>query len=308
MFDIDTPVIHIGFPKTGSTTLQDHFFDYLPNTGILGQPQSRLNKDIQQIIHALTDCETLEFDEEKIKGEIDHIFSGTRVVVSEETFSTGSSLSGRVSRYEIAHRLKSLFPNAKVVVVIREQKSIIKSFYLQSRKINKGACPDFNDWFTEAAENTHKENVFQYFHYGKIIEVYEKLFGPENIKVVLFEEFVNSRASFFEELLRFMNYEPSSETNKVLTGLATAHANQSLTDRQELFFRLRPYLQPLIKMLSKNVKQGMMGFLQKGKNLELELNEEQKKMVFNLYASGNTELMKNYKLPLEKYNYSLGEG
>jgi hypothetical protein len=307
MLDKNYPIIHIGFPKTGSTTLQDHLFNYLPNTEILGQPRSRVDEGIQKIIHALTDCETLEFDDEKVKGEIDHIFSAQRLIVSEETFSTGSSLSGRVSRYEIAHRLKSLFPHSKVVVVIREQQSIIRSFYLQSRKINKGAIPVFNDWFAEAAENSHKENIFQYFHYGKIIAVYEKLFGHKNIKIVLFEDFVNNRASFFEELLRFMDYELSPEIKKILTRLATAHENQPLTHRQELFFRLRPFLKPFIKLLNANVKKRLLSFLNRGKNLQVELNEEQQQAVFNLYAFGNAELMKNYKLPLDKYKYALDE-
>ena len=50
-------------------------------------------------------------------------------VISHERLS-GYPHSGGHDSKEIAHRLAAVFPNAKVVIVIREQKSMILSNYL----------------------------------------------------------------------------------------------------------------------------------------------------------------------------------
>ena len=137
MIDKKEVFIHIGYPKTATTTLQNHFFKNLNGFDLIGQPLTRENSDMQKFIHKITDSEALEYDEEKIKEELNHFLTDNKnIIISEESFSTGSSLSGRVDRVQIAKRLKSLFHNAKIILVLREQKSIVKSYYLQKKKIN----------------------------------------------------------------------------------------------------------------------------------------------------------------------------
>jgi len=139
---------------------------------------------MQKIIHIITDCETIEYNENHLKNDIEkYITDNSKLLISEESFSTGSSLSGRVDRYQIAKRLKSLFPNAKIIIFIREQKSILKSTYLQKIKIDNNFKLQFSEWIDENVNSIHKENIFQYFYYTKLIELYEALFGLKNIKI-----------------------------------------------------------------------------------------------------------------------------
>ena len=124
--------IHIGYPKTGTTSIQANIFAQLNQIDYIGQPYNSAYDKSQVIVHTLTDCEEMEYNAHRLCQLIDDYCSDyNKLLISEETFSTGSNLSGRVDRFTIANRLKKIAPDATILISLREQSSIIKSFYLQ---------------------------------------------------------------------------------------------------------------------------------------------------------------------------------
>lgn len=290
--------IHIGYPKTATTTLQNHLFSNLTRFDLIGQPITKENEDVQKIIHTITDCETLDYNADDLRERIERCVSDDKqLLISEESLSTGSSLSGRVSRSEIAYRLKSLFPNAKIIVILREQKSIIKSFYLQKKKIDKNFKVDFNDWFESNKNNQHKENVFQYLYYEKLIELYDKLFGEENIKILLFEDFKYNLTPFVRELTDFLGEDFDSDK------LGRKHDNKTVTGATLMLRTMNEKYSFIKRLVPKRLKHFLKCKAQNGKVMKVELNEQQIHYINSVYSDTNKVLSKRYGLNLKDYGY-----
>lgn len=294
--------IHIGYPKTGTTALQNSFIYKLKEIDFLGQPLTRLNSEMQKVVHEITDCEILEFDETNVSKNINKLLSNNKkLIISEESLSTGSSLSGRVCRYEIAKRLKILFPNAKIIIVIREQKSIIKSFYLQKKKTDINFKMTFDEWFNFNRKNQHKENFFQYFYYDKLVELYKNLFGKDKIKILLFEEFKNDQEYFIKKLINFL------ELTIDCKHLRIEHDNKTVTKNTLKLLNYNNRFKFIKKIIPIKCKNYLIRKAQDGKKLDLELKDYQIDYINKIYGQSNHSLKILYRLELEKFNYCLGE-
>ena len=97
-------IIHLGFHKTGTSFLQYELFSKMEGVNLLVHPY-----DIRDI---------------RIKPNMINILSG-------EGYSKSLPHWGEVDRGDILNHLKTLFPNAKVVVGFRERSSWLRSCYAQ---------------------------------------------------------------------------------------------------------------------------------------------------------------------------------
>lgn len=299
MFESLKVYIHVGLPKTATTTLQNHFLTLMDNFNLIGQPLSNQNLSIQEIIHTITDCESIEYDESQLAKKISNHITQNKLILSEESFSIGSSLLGRVSRLEITRRLKRLFPNAKILLTLREQKSIIKSFYLQKRKVDINFNQSFNQWFEYNKSIMYKQNIFNYFFYDKTIKMYEDEFGKENIKILLFEEFLSNQKKYFENIYDFLETRNCNYFHNI------EHKNNTVTHGQILVNKLSPILRGLISKSPLRLKVYLKDFISSHGTVIVNMSEKQKFFVNELYKKSNLNVQKNYGLNLSKYNYNV---
>ncbi|XKH01365.1 sulfotransferase [Marinobacter nauticus] len=299
--------IHIGYPKTGSTTIQRKLFSKLPNLDLVGQPASIEDVMIREVIHAITDCESLEYDAGNLVSKIKKLkLKSEKLLLTEETFSTGSSLTGRVDRMEIAHRLNYLFPDAKIIVVLREQTSIIRSFYLQKRKIDPSFSVPFDDWLEQAKQNAHKENVFQYFDYEKLLTLYKKLFGKKNILVLTYEDLLSDDVQFLCRILEFMGYNPV-QYKDLIKDISSSNENKTVTKRT-LYLRVASKrLKLLAKVIPKPVKDTVKSWSMRGRPFEVHFTEKQRQMIRLLYGKSNRSVTLEWSLNLKEKGYSVSD-
>lgn len=297
--------LHVGFPKTATTTLQNNLFCNLQDFDIIGQPFSRDNIEMQRIVQSITDCESMEYKHENVCGQFGPFLTDrSKLLISEEAFSTGSSLSGRVDRMEIAFRLAKLFPDAKILIVLREQKSIIKSVYLQRLKIDPNFNLGFNEWFCKNIAESHKENIFQYFFFDKFICLYENFFDLKNVKVLLFEQFLHEQNFFFAEIFDFLGID--DEERKALKNLVDGkHNNQTVTERQLKLRAIHKRFPFFSKLIPVWAKRKLIAKANDGKKVLVDLTKEQAEYIDRLYAKSNSELHFELGLNVEKYGYSV---
>lgn len=197
-------LIHVGYHKTGTSWLQqelfsrtDRGFHPLALPPRPGTPAAK--RGSEKLIHT----HSLGFDAETVRKElcaaVDPSQSGCPVISNERL--SGYPDSGEYDSKDIAERLHAVFPNAKILIVIREQTSMIVTCYYEYLK-QGGAC-SIDDYVTRRDGKRPTFSLDQ-FRYDRLIAHYAKLFGGDNLLVLPYELFRTKPGLFVERLANFV--------------------------------------------------------------------------------------------------------
>jgi hypothetical protein len=120
---------------------------------------------------------------------------GLLPVVSNERLS-GHPSSGGYDSKEIADRLAAVFPEGKVLIVIREQRSVIQSVYKQY--VLAGGPSPFGRFVDAPADPADRVPAFdfRFYEYHHLIRHYQDRFGGGSVRVLAYETFVQDPAEF----------------------------------------------------------------------------------------------------------------
>jgi len=123
-------------------------------------------------------------------------------VVSFERFS-GNPFSGGYDSKEIADRLVQVFPGARVLVIVREQRSMIVSTYKQY--VREGGALPPSKFIRPPTSRSMRVPWFdlRHFEYHRLLAYYRSLFGPESVLALTYEQFVADPRAFVAELASF---------------------------------------------------------------------------------------------------------
>ena len=179
---MNSELIHIGYHKTASTWLQKNLFDN-ESSGFKRYISQKELRDKLILVNGLN------FDVEEFQDYYQNLLDDNFCsVISNERLS-GNPHSGGYDSKEIADRLKACFPKGKVLIIIREQKDMILSTYIQYVRAG-GACA-LHDYLEPSKRNQAIMPLFnyEYFNYFNLVSYYQKLFSKENVLVLPFELF-----------------------------------------------------------------------------------------------------------------------
>jgi hypothetical protein len=148
------------------------------------------------------DSRDLDFDAEslkrKFKGLLNSIDTGgKKVVVCREALS-GNYPSGENAK-RIAERLYAVFGDVKILIVIREQFSMLAAIYSEYIKI--GGTLSFKEFIYDPIISP---GLIEKLKYHKIIDLYSEIFGEDNVFVGLFEDFREDNESFANRVFHFI--------------------------------------------------------------------------------------------------------
>lgn len=205
------PIIHIGYNKTGSTWLQEELFPQRE----LGYLSFLSIEDRTEIYRSLVSQHALTFDPEPIlsyyrnKVELPEN-EGLQPVFSAERFS-GDPHSAGYDTKEIAQRLHRLFPEGRIIAVIREQRSMLLSTYKQY--VRAGGPRTLRKYFAPPERGSRRMPMFSfdYFDYAPLIGYYQELFGKERVLVLPYEWLRQEPERLVSEILRFSGLEVDVE-------------------------------------------------------------------------------------------------
>ena len=219
-------LLHIGYHKTGTNWLQRHLFGN-PQTGLHWVGKSGGDHPVRQLVNA----RPLEFEAAASRSLFEPLLEEARSaglvpVVSYERFS-GHPFSGGYDSKEIAERLREVFPAAKVLVVIREQRSIILSTYKQYVKAG-GPLP-LARFVSPPTSRSQRVPWFdlRHFEYDHLINHYRSVFGEDSVLALPFEQFVREPPAFVTAIGDFAGRPLSAELLETLP--YGARSNSALT-------------------------------------------------------------------------------
>jgi hypothetical protein len=210
-------LIHIGYTKTATSWLQRHLFgDPATGFGWLETNGDRPGRpDKESPIRQLVSLSPLDIDTTALGDDFARLIGsveakGLAPVISLERLS-GSPFSGGHDSVAIAERLVRLFPEAKVLAVIREQESMIVSTYKQYVKVG-GALSLARFLALPRSSSLHVPWFeLRYFEYDRLLRHYSELFGTERLLVLAYEEFLQDPATFVAKIAQFAGVPLGSE-------------------------------------------------------------------------------------------------
>lgn len=290
--------IHVGYGKAGSTTLQKNLFANHPELRFFnfyeyleGVPE----EDPVRHFYLSTPYMT-ELDYRELAQKIDlkkalyrEIGDDPRkTVFSSEAFVT----SGYTDNYLKALRLKELFPEGKVVMIVRNQLDVVRSLFdrwpqhpicvrLTSRLYR------FDEWM-EATFDDLQRSMLPSYRYDEHVALYRELFGEENLLVLPMEMLKNDPEGYSRAIARFMEID-EGRCRELLTRPAQNQAATVRFDRYRRFRQLLPAIR-FRRFLPAGLYDRAMALLKSGKRHKTEISPRWQQALEAYYGESNRKL------------------
>ena len=229
--------LNVGMHKTGSTYIQSKVFPTISAVRYLG-PGRVEDAEAFSVVEDLAYANPAFFDPERERDRFQAALGEETdrpvLVSSEELF--GEVTSNFHNNPFIARNLKNMFPDARVIVVVRRQNDWIESNYKQVIKGGFTLCFEpFVGWNGSAFESGRhlpgsrlRINVKE-LDWLRYVRNYAELFGKQNLLVLPFEQLMENPDAFVAAITDFMGVEriridARARVNRGYSGLGLAVA------------------------------------------------------------------------------------
>ena len=305
--------IHVGFSNTGTTSLQKNFFRNRPDIFFVGEPYA----DLGGIFYNIKTVEDFAFPlaqiEELLQQRIYAPSAGRAIVISDETLcDTPQQYFSpfAMPRDIIAQRLKHLFPGAKIIFSIRDQRSCVASLYLNLKRnyaLFAGVpIHPFSEWLAglrSQPSNPHLRNL----NFMETIALYSRLFGPENICVLPLESLiVDGVHAYLRKVCEFIGLQL---TDGDVANYAVRQ-NARMTARRNLFLELscdRRCAELFAALAESFGSEQLNTFLDGGSPVSVMLEQDDVEDLRRRVGIGNRLLDRAFGLNLQRYDYLLAD-
>jgi hypothetical protein len=306
-------IIHIGYHKTATTWFQAHFYPAVKNARYI--PRMRVRQ-------ALLDVTAFHFDPGEARRTLGAA-PGETVAICEEGLSGylhHGGLLGYLSK-DMAQRIKSVFPDAQIVIFVRNQPSIIAASYQQY--VKGGGTHSlrrylFGENYLRGARGEIAKCprfTFDHFDYAPLTAHYQAIFGKDNVHVFAYEAFRAAPAAFLKDFCARLglaadveNLALSSSSNRSYGRLTmwivralNLFTNRTVLDKHYIIHI--PFWYAVARIAGEGLNRlPVFGWAPKSAGF---LGEKLQSWIEQRYWRGNAELKALTGLPLEDYGYAL---
>ena len=299
---------HIGYHRTGTTFLQKKILPQFRDKAIIILPGEE-NRFLKQYLidNPSEKKEILQFNEnlKSIKPLLNE--------ANKSIIVTAEGLSGDIysDNLEMPSRIYKLFPEAKIVITIRSQFSIIPSMYEYVYLKARGSL-SYKKYLKKIIKNDK-------FNYNKLINKYIEQFGEDSVKIELYENLKNDQLNFISRILNFMqlptefkigenkSYRTTRYGSFAIKGIRMTNAinnfvhstffkKSKLNDSSKLYL-FGIYLSQKIDNLFQKIN-----FI---KCKSYENTPYYQELIANHYKKSNNKLLKEFNIKIDNYNYPL---
>jgi len=295
--------IHVGVPKSGTSTLQQVFFPR--HAGIDYREWPKLPAFYEAIYagNANYSADVLSAARSEVAAAFQP--NGRPIVLSKEHLTRHNFNAGL-----FADRLAAVLGTFKVIITIREQLALLESGYLwdlrQLKRPWSGGIPArsfdaFLHSHWNAMSSPKQGSRIAGVEYSSIIRHYERLVGRENVGVFLFEEMTRDHNVFSDQLCKFIGVDPAAAPR------IESARNPRLSKRELFAWKAMAYCVPLPlnKVVQEHLPEGVRSLLAGGDRVTVKMPDEWRIRLRQFFAPGNRYLVSEYGLPLERHGYAL---
>lgn len=310
--DVGMPVIHIGYPKTASTWFQKSFYPHLKSPRYVGR---------EPLKAALADWNALDFDPAEFRKTLG-LKKNEAGLISEEGlcgYLHNGGVGGMVTQV-LAEQMKVAYPDARIVIFIRSQPSILVAAYAQyvrsggTRSARRYFFPKY--YLIGPNASTYKQPRFDidFFRYSRVIDLYERLFGKDKVHVFLFEQFASGGMQFLrnyaDELRLDVDWDAVSTDRRLksysLGLIRAARAMNLLTARSVLdkqsVAHVPGWYDARRALLEQANRTGLFG---RSPRLDQLVGSATADWLHDFYVGDNRRLAEAHGLPLADFGYPM---
>ncbi|NQU59148.1 MAG: sulfotransferase domain-containing protein [Rhodospirillales bacterium] len=303
---------HIGYQKTGSSTLQQTVFPFINGIYFCGQPYNDKARKWKDFVNLISKMDSLFYEQDKVEKLFLKLCEGIReskLLLSNENIIAPHESS---DMGVVVERIASLSTKPKIVLTIRNQIDIVPSLYMEA--------------FGDIANRAHyiswlEKNITEYnrcyitkHHYYRLAKLLEKSFGRENICLLLLEELRDDPNYFFKTLSEFMGVTIDYDKKGGRVNTRRRGRSFFLTGARERLSYIkrlipRQFHQPMKKIYG-NAPNKILNFIQRimrffSPSVDLTLPPDIKQELCDLFREDNRKLKDSFKLDLDRFGYPL---
>ncbi len=298
-------LLHVGFPKTATTSLQDHVFAAMRELTNLGKPE--MPRRVKKALRRIASEDPERFDPkhvERLRAEVACAARKRRPIVVSHEGMTGSrrmkigeqsvlrSHGFRALRAQTAERLhRSLRDfDVRVLFTIREQRAWLLSNFADL-VLREGLSTELADWLgrgLDAPDDFYADPDFE-----RTIAVYEALWGRDRVGVLAYEEMISDPDRFARSLAGLCEL-PSERVAERIRSLPRSKTRDQLSDRANPYLAKRE--NPAKQFTATDVV------------IPKTLAPELARAVVARCAAGNAAIRTRFGLDLERFGYALVPG
>lgn len=303
-------VLHVGYPKTGTTTLQKNVFPLHPDIEYLGKYipsfqycDNTLSVQMDALLHQGS---LVPLDLSSLKVHVDLIrHSSNRKVILLSSESMIHPDANDLAT--VAKRLKEVFGPCHIWITIREQISALLSFYWMHGRHgqyltiaglydneNLSFPLSFSKWI-ELQKRAPEKNFIGTLRYDKVVDLYRHVFGSDQVSVLMYETLLTDPDGYISQvseilgvdcqtMMQLSRGQHENRSSAIAKPWAVQDATKALQNKKGFWgkFDLPWHRREDVSTLN---------------NLIADLRGE--------YSAGNVRLSKQMALDLAAYNYAI---
>jgi len=299
MSDHPALLFHVGFPKCASTTLQRGLFDAHPQINSIGKPRHLEDATTAAFIKTLRFSEHFSFQgntqaqaffASQLNAEKLNVFSCEDIAVGPYWLTSKSKTA---DRHSLLLSLRLLGPQAKVLVILRDQIRILPSIYTQLRAGGQSKLPDFQAWVQAQLEARGTGSVLDALDYATYLAAVAEMFGRENVIVMDFADVAENTEAAMLRLATDLGLDAPQ-------ALGTAKHNVRRTGLEMRLINLwkkAPMVRAAVDRLPTGIKQGLVGTAARlGKGVPTRYGEGQESSLRAHFGPLNDQLRARWGL------------
>jgi len=317
-------ILHVGLPKTGTTTLQKSVFAAHSQIYYLGKmlgvniPKGCRSMLVHDILKSILWQMNKPWDVKKIrtlyaKQLLPAVPSGRLLVGSWEALGINETSSFA----ERLKRLQSIFGRCRIMITLRNPLTWTPSEFLQNIKghfirqnrpwMGSVLYLEIEDWFKKRAQLS--QGIHNFLGYSQNIQSAISHLGEDNVGVFLFEELKANPEEYYHGICRFMGIDE----NEGLQLSCQKHLNKRMSQQQVDFLKALNaswWRRMLVRRKSQKERKHLWeraSSLYEGeaRPVQVSMLGRLEQEIIAATREGNRWLVENLALPLEKYGYPL---
>lgn len=208
-------IVHAGFPKCASTTIQHNFFAKQADSLFVSRKANSGDKRYWKLYERLSKCltqgERIPSAKQAWQKVVEENADCRTFIFSDERLTLPGRHCHFTSVIERPYIVKRIFPDARIIIVLRQPLDYLRSLYQQMgvNTYRKDATlpKPFPEWLDQdiVAAKYKRGAVSQGLYFGEIAIRYSEFFGKKNVGIFFLEDLKADSNRFFHIMAEFMD-------------------------------------------------------------------------------------------------------